>query len=272
MKLSVTTWSFPLCTLLESAAVARALGIGALDVGYFYRSSLDKARLLREPEEYAAKLVEGTGPLANLYHLFGNSLADRNLAGGAALEENLRDFGAALRFCRGAGIASIFVLPGVVNAGQSRTDALHASAKQLSRMQERAAEAGIILTIEPHVHSYLESPSIVLELLDRVPGLRLTLDYAHFHCLGFSQEQIDVLAPYAAHIHLRQAKMGSLQSRLEHGTLNFPAILSTLRQAGYSGFLSLEYVHQDYMDTLHVDVLSETIKLRDLVQEWLGNV
>jgi sugar phosphate isomerase/epimerase len=271
MKLSVATWSFPLCTLSECAAVARALGIGALDVGYFYRSSLDKEKLLREPEQYAAEITKTTGPLANLYHLFGKSLADRNLAGGAGIAENLRDFEAALRFCRGAGIATIFVLPGVVNAGQSRTDALNVSAERLNRMQERAIEAGIILTIEPHVHSYLESPPLVLELLDRVPGLRLTLDYAHFHCLGFSQEQIDVLAPYAAHIHLRQAKMGSLQSRLEHGTLNFPAILSTLRQSGYSGFLSLEYVHQDYMDTIHVDVLSETIKLRDVVQGWLGN-
>jgi sugar phosphate isomerase/epimerase len=271
MKLSLTTWSFPLCTLPECVAVARALGIGALDVGYFYRSSLDKMRLLREPEQYAVEVTKITGSLANLYHLFGSSLADRNLAGGAGVAENLRDFEAALRFCRAAGIATIFVLPGVVNAGQSRTDALQVSAERLNRMQERAVAAGIILTIEPHVHSYLESPSLVLELLGRVPGLRLTLDYAHFHCLGFSQEQIDVLAPYAAHVHLRQAKVGSLQSRLEHGTLNFLAILGTLRQSGYSGFLSLEYVHQDYMDTLHVDVLSETVKMRDLVQGWLGN-
>ena len=177
MKLSLTTWSFPLCTLPECVALARALGIGAVDVGYFYRSSLDKMRLLREPEQYAAEVTKITGSLANLYHLFGSSLADRNLAGGAGVTENLRDFDAALRFCREAGIASIFVLPGVVNAGQSRTDALQVSAERLNRMQERAVAAAIILTIEPHVHSYLESPSLVLELLDRVPGLRLTLDY-----------------------------------------------------------------------------------------------
>lgn len=271
MKLSVTTWSFPLCTLPECAAIARALGIGALDVGYSYRSALDKKKLLREPEQYAAEITKTTGPLANLYHLFGDNLSDLNLAGNAGIMENLRDFEAVLRFCREAGIASIFVLPGVVNAGQSRGDALNVSAERLKRLQERAAQAGILLTIEPHVHSYLETPSLVLELLDRVPGLRLTLDYAHFHCLGFRQEEIDVLAPYAAHVHLRQARMGNLQSRLEHGTLNFSAILGTLRQSGYSGFLSLEYVHQDYMNTMNVDVLSEIIKLRDLVQGWLGN-
>jgi sugar phosphate isomerase/epimerase len=74
-----------------------------------------------------------------------------------------------------------------------------------------------------------------------------------------------VLAPMAAHVHLRQARPGALQAKLEHGTLNFAAMLATLDRHGYAGHLAIEYVHQDYMDTLHDDVLSETIKLRDLV-------
>ncbi|MFN4292530.1 MAG: hypothetical protein ACK4JD_00165 [Thermoflexales bacterium] len=51
-----------------------------------------------------------------------------------------------------------------------------------------------------------------------------------------------------------------------HGTLNFAAMLDALRQAGYNGYLAVEYVHQDYMQTDNVDVISETVKMRDLIR------
>jgi sugar phosphate isomerase/epimerase len=120
------------------------------------------------------------------------------------------------------------------------------------------------------VHSYLESPEITLELLDAVPGLKLALDYAHFVCLGWTQESIDVLAEYSGHVHLRQAKSGFLQTKLEEGTINFNAVFGKLKEVGYNDYLSIEYVHQNYMMTVYDDVLSETIKMRDLYNNWKG--
>jgi sugar phosphate isomerase/epimerase len=128
----------------------------------------------------------------------------------------------------------------------------------------------VTLTIEPHVHSFLESPALALDLLARVPGLKLTLDYAHFVCLGHTQEAIDPLAAHAAHVHVRQARPGALQTKLAQGTINMAAMLGTLRDAGYTGWLSLEWVHQDYMDTLYDDVLTETIAGRDALRAWIG--
>ena len=126
------------------------------------------------------------------------------------------------------------------------------------------------MLVEPHVHSYLESPEITLELLDEVPGLKLALDYAHFACLGWTQDSIDILAKYSGHVHLRQAKTGFLQTKLEEGTLNFPAMFGKLKEVGYDKYVSIEYVHQNYMNTLFDDVLSETIKMRDLFNTWRG--
>jgi len=111
-------------------------------------------------------------------------------------------------------------------------------------------------------------PRLVLALLEKVEGLKLTLDYAHFACLGYRQEEIDPLAPHAAHVHLRQARPGALQTKLAEGTLNMAAQFATLRDAGFHGHLALEYVHQDYMNTLHDDVLTETIGLRDQFRAW----
>lgn len=269
MRLSLTSWSLRACTLPEAVAISKALGIDALDLGYFYGPALDKAALLAAPLQAAERVRELGIEVPNFYHLFGSSLADRNLADPGQRSRNDKDLAAVAQFCRAAEIPTIFVLPGVCNPGQGRGEALRQSAESLRRLVAITAEAGVQLTIEPHVHSFTESPQLVLDLLGEVPGLRLTLDYAHFVCLGWRQDEIDVLAPHAAHVHLRQARPGALQAKVHEGTINFEAQLATLRDAGFEGALALEYVNQDYMATLYDDVLTETIALRDRVRAWL---
>ena len=267
-KLSLTSWSLPACSLKEAAGISNVLGIGALDVGYFYGPALDKKWLLAEPERAADEARRLGVDLPCLYHLFGSTLTERNLSSAADIEENVRDLRQAVKFCARAGVGAIFILPGVINPGQGRKEALARSAEGLKRLVAIAAEAGVTLTIEPHVHSYLETPSLVLELLDKTPGLKLTLDYAHFVCLGYRQEEIDPLAPFAAHVHLRQTKVGELQTKLAKGTINIGAQLATLKVSGFKGYVALEYTHQDYMNSLFDDVLTETIQLRDAVRAW----
>ena len=270
MKLSLTSWSLRACNLEEAAAISKALGINALDIGYFYGPALDKAALLANPGKLAERVRSLGIDLPNFYHLFGATLADRNLADPANRQVNEADFRTVATFCKQAGVPTIFVLPGVCNPGQGRAQALKESAESLRHLLPLAQEQGVQLTIEPHVHSYLESPQLVLDLIGEAPGLKLTLDYAHFVCMGWRQDEIDVLAPHAAHVHLRQAKPGALQTKVHQGTINFEAEIATLRDTGYGGRLSLEYVHQDYMDTLYDDVLTETIVLRDQVRTWLS--
>lgn len=271
MKLSVTSWSFPHCTLKETVGIVKALGLGAVDVGFLYRSALDKGALLDDPEGAAEALNVHDIALSNLYYLFGASPEDRNLALSESLKGNVKDFEKVMIFCKAAAISSVMILPGVLNQGQRRQDALEQTATALKELIPVAKNVGVVVTAEPHVHSYLESPSLVLDLLEKVPDLKLALDYAHLVCLGYRQEEIDVLAPAAGHVHLRQARPGVLQAKLEEGTLNFPALLATLRKTGYDGYLATEYVHQAYMGTLYDDVLSETIKMRDLVQKYSGS-
>ena len=271
MKLSLTSWSLRALSLDEAVGLSKLLGVGALDLGYFYGPALDKAALLADPDAMAAKVRALEIAVPCFYHLFGDSLSDRNLADPANLTANLADFTKVMQFCKAAEIPTIFILPGTVNPGQSRAQALDVSAEALQALLPIAQDAGVTMTIEPHVHSYLESPDITRRLLDRVEGLTLTLDYAHYVCLGYRQDEIDPLAPYATHVHLRQAKAGELQTKIDLGTINFPAQFGTLRDAGFDGWLALEVVHQDYMGTLYDDVLTETIAIRDLFRTWRGN-
>jgi len=269
MRLSVTSWSFPMLTLAEVGGVAKATGFEAIDVGYFYRSSLDKARLLAEPEAYGREVLAALPvKVANLYHLFGASLAERNLASGSFRPENLADFRQALKFCKAVGAPTIFILPGILNGRQSRAEALANTAEALKPMVEAGAAAGVKVCVEAHVHSYLESPALAAELCEKAPGVKLALDYAHFVVSGYRQDEIDALAQYAGHVHLRQARPGALQTKMAEGVINFPAMFATLKAAGFDGWLACEYVHQAYFDTIHDDVLTETIVMRDLFRAW----
>jgi sugar phosphate isomerase/epimerase len=271
MELSLPTWSLPSCTLAECASIARALGIGALDVGLFYRAALDKGEVLGDPAA-AAERLQGLGVgVANYYHLFGDGLAGRNLALPGTVDANARDLERVMTFADAAGVGSVFILPGVVNPGQSREAAARVAAEQLKVLCEVAQGFRATLCFEPHVHSWAESPGLALRLVEAT-GVGLALDYAHFACLGYRQEEIDVLAPHAVHVHLRQARPGVLQAKMAQGTLNFGALFGTLRDVGYGGALALEAVHQDYMGTLFDDVLTEVIAMRDAYLQWKGIV
>ena len=267
MHLSLTAWSLPSCTLEEAAGISKTLGIGALDVGLFYRSALDKAEILSDPKAAAERLAPLGVTIPNYYHLFGDGLGGRNLALPGTLDANARDLERVLTFADAASIATVFILPGVVNAGQSRDQAAAVSVESLKGLLDVAKDFRATICIEPHVHSFAESPAMVQRLIDET-GIKLALDYSHFACLGYRQEEVDPLAPHAAHVHLRQARMGALQTKFAEGTLNFPAMFGALRDAGYTGALAIENVHQDYMNTLFEDVLTETIAMRDCYRAW----
>lgn len=268
MKLSVTSWSFPQCNLSEVVGLSGLLNIHAVDLGYFYRSAINKNKILEDPEGMAEDIGRLNITVPCLYHLFGEDTHGRNLSLKMAGELNKSDLKKVARFCKKASIETIFILPGVVNPGQSIKEAMKISAENLKEMTDICQKEGRSLAIEPHVHSFLESPELVLELLNKVPGLKVILDYAHFICLGFTQHAVDALIPFTKLVHLRQAKQGYLQTSLEKGTINFPAVFGALKEHAFDGYMSIEYVHQDYMNTLYNDVLSETIKMRDLVAEW----
>lgn len=256
MKLTVTSWSFPACTLPEAWAVARALGFRAMDLGLLHRAALDRGRIIADPEGAAAGL--GGIKVSNLYWLFGADIAENAVSDPAARARNEAEFARVCRFAVAAGSPSIFVLPGISGPG-----AFAAAVAGLGGLVAVAAEHGVMLTVEPHVGGLLGSPARTLALLAEVPGLRLTLDYAHFVCMGFRQAEVDVLAPHAGHVHLRQARPGALQAKWGEGVLDFTAMVGVLREAGYQGYLAVEYVHQAYMNTLCDDVLTETVRMRD---------
>ncbi len=270
MKLSLTSWSLRACSLPEAAGIARALGIGALDLGYFYGPALDKAALLADPDGMA-ETVRALGiHVPSFYHLFGDSLSDRNLADPRHRDRNIADFRKAVQFCARAEIDTIFILPGVCNPGQGRAQALEESARSLNAPgADRARGRGDaddraacpFLPRDPGLGRGVAGPGRGAEADARLRPFRLPRLPAGGDRPAGPPRRACPSAPGPA---------GGAAGQGHEGTINIEAQLATLRDAGFQGHLALEYVHQDYMATLHDDVLTETIRMRDQVRGWLA--
>jgi sugar phosphate isomerase/epimerase len=270
MKLSVSAVSFLSCSLEEAAGIARALGLDAINIIGVAGEKGSGGTLHIAPSDL--KRVRALGmTVPNLHWGVGEgfrpAINDPDPVARAKIKELYQR---AVEFCHEAGVLSITVLPGIVHPGQSVRDARALAAETFWEFVPLASHANVRLTTEAHVKSAFESPESALGLLEEVPGLGLVLDYAHFVCQGCSQSSVDPLCRFTADVHLRQAKPGLLQSKMEDGTINFALVLDELRQVGYAGYLCVEYVHSAYMGADNVDVLTETIKMRDFVREELG--
>ena len=273
MPVSGSTWSFVGATLREAVRIYGALGIGAVDLiavpGDPDSPMLASEQILRRPGELARQILDLGAPVSNLNYNFAANFHERaiNHKDSRVRKRNREDYGSVIEFCRSCRMPSVTVLPGIVQDGWTRERALAVAAEELHHLSAMSRREGITTTFEPHVGSILESPLDTLSFMQSNPELKLTLDYGHFICRGYAQEQVDPLTPYTAHFHLRQAAPNKLQARWDEGTLDFTGIIGKLASANYRGFLSLEYEHlEGWMDLDQADVFTETVKMRNLLR------
>ena len=110
------------------------------------------------------------------------------------------------------------------------------------------------------------SLSRAADLVRRVPGLTLTLDYTHFTRVGIPDAEIEPLIAYASHFHIRGARPGRLQTRFADNTIDYRRVVEVARAHNYQGWLGLEYVWQDWEHCNECDNVSETILFRDFLR------
>jgi sugar phosphate isomerase/epimerase len=166
-------------------------------------------------------------------------------------------------------------LPGIHWHAESYEDSLGRACEELGWRAERARREGLLFSVEPHVGSVVPTPERALELVERTPGLQITLDYSHFVCQGIAEEDADVLIPFARHVHLRGATPARVQASVKDSSIDFERMIAALEAGGYDGYLTLEYVWLQWEGCHECDNLAETILLRDRVlaalagREWI---
>ncbi len=276
MELSCTSFSFPLLSFEDAARVIALIDLPLVDVGAHQGGPhVQPAEVEEDPQGVAERIRRATGEaglrVSDFFATFGDGFRDRpaNSLSAAEREANLRRFRAMVETSRAIGAKGITLLPGVIwdEVGPDRS--LDVAAAEFRRLVPIAHDAGLRLSVEAHLESVIEQPERALAFVQAAPGIQLTLDYSHFIANGYEMADVDPLVPYAGHAHARQARRGFLQAGHRDGTLDFPLIVGKLKAAGYDEDICIEYTWQEWRGTNNVDVLMESVLLRDLLRPLL---
>jgi sugar phosphate isomerase/epimerase len=276
IRFATACYSFPLLSLEQAARIAATLGFEYLDVGAWeIPSNLSREEIVQSPETVADRLKrisdqEGIG-FSDFFPTFGEGRTGSplNTRNPGERESNDRAFGAFIELCRAADIPGMTLLPGLAWPDLPQEESIRLTCEPLRQYVQRAGEAGLRIGIEAHLESVVEDPKMARKLLEQVPGLTLTMDYAHFVAGGYPIEAAHALLPYTAHFQARQAAPGMLQAARDEGTIDYRDIMHRLVLQGYDGFVAVEYVWQEWRGNNRVDVVSETVMLRDLLEDAL---
>ena len=114
--------------------------------------------------------------------------------------------------------------------------------ERLGQMVAVAGGAEMTIALETHAGSIAVYPEVDRELLSRCPDLRLTYDPSHFVADRVPVEETLDLLDHAAHIHLRNARVGHFQETMAKGLLDIPWMVDRIVASGYQGAVSIEYI------------------------------
>ncbi len=274
MKLAVGNWSFEVLPLEATLMVCKSLGFDSVDIAGFHdrgHCSFEPADVLANPQKQADIL----NPLLDKYKLnvtdffpqFGvaPSIHSLNDMDAGIREQNMEYVRGAAQFCKLIGCPGMTILPGVDQLERPLADNLAVSAEYLAKAVAIAGEYGIEVRFEPHMGSVADTPELALQLVNAVPGLKVTLDFAHFLLQYIPMERIYSLIPYTGHVHVRQARFGKLQVAHTEGMIDYADVIQRLKAANYTGALTCEYVCADWFEVNRNDTLYETSVAREML-------
>jgi len=278
MKLAVGNWSFEVLPLEATLMVCKSLGFDAVDIAGFYERGLcsfQPAEVLAEPQKQAdilkALLEKYQLTVTDYFTQFGTAPALHSLndMDAGIRERNMEYVRGAAQFCKLIGSPGMTILPGVDQVERTLVDNLAVSTEYLRKAVDIAGEYGIEVRFEPHMGSVADTPELALQLVNAVPGLKVTLDIAHFLLQYISTERIYALIPHTGHMHVRQARFGKLQVAHAEGTIDYPGVISRLKAVGYKGALTTEYVCADWFEVNRNDTLYETSVAREMLLPYI---
>lgn len=272
MQLSAADYGWPALGHDAVFTVVSDLGFQGVDIGVFGDATHITMNAVADRPEETAQVV---GDRAARHHLtvadvFITPSLDLNRLSPTAADPEEQEAGinllkACCRFARDLGVSGITMLPGNPRLGDTPDDALTAAAEGLRPRVDVASQYELELSVEPHTGSCIATPEATASLLEAVPGLRITLDPAHFVYQGFQFDSWQHLIDASRHIQLRPSRAGVMQARVPDDDLGLPRVVRACESRGYSGWLASEFVWIETWDCDRVDNTSESARLRALV-------
>ena len=273
LKLACADFTFPLLPHDDVLNLIATLGIGGVDIGLFERRShlqpSDQFKHVSRSARALKKKLDSRGlKMADLFLQVdddGRSYAINHPQ--ASRRRRARDwFQRTLDYAAICGAKHVTIGPGVIFKEHPRAQSLKIAREELAWRIKQAAPYRITMGVEPHIGSIAPRPKSALRLIDQVPGLTCTLDYAHFTRVGIPDAEVEPLIAHASHFHVRGARRGSLQATFRENTIDFARVVKVMKSTGYRGYLGLEYVWIEWENCNRADTLSETILFRDYLK------
>ncbi len=277
MKLGCADFTWPLMTHTDVVRHIAMLGFDGVDLGLMEGRTQVQPGMVRQDvamwsgvigERLAAAGLEAADvffvPSFNLTDLAANNPDPDQRDGG---HEAFLDI---LEFSRRIGAPGMTMNGGIPIEGQSTADSLRLSAAELTRRVEAAAAHDIEVRVEASVNSNTPTPEMALELVDAVPGLKLTIDYCHFVYQDIPESDVHPLLEHAAHFQCRGAAPGRMQVNFQENAIDYRGVLERLMAQGYDAYFSIEYVWIDIWECNRTENTMETIQFRDFVKAVLA--
>jgi len=264
MQIACHAWAYNNLSLEEALGTIARLGFRHVDLGTGPHLNTDRAAAYPEAEATnILRLLEQLDlTITDLYIM----LPRTNAPDPAQREAQLTLFERLVPFALALGTPGITVTPGVIHA-DGADHSLARAVPALLRMVQAIEDTDLRLSFEPHMDSVASRPEQALLLLNAAPGLSITLDYAHFVCQGIVRREIDPLMEHVAHVQVRQAKRGILQTPHDEGTINIQQLLQDLQLHGYRGALTVEYMTTfGWHGMREISINKETVRTRDALR------
>jgi sugar phosphate isomerase/epimerase len=142
-------------------------------------------------------------------------------------------------------------------------EAVLADCVETLREQKAAGDASEVrFALEFHVRSPFETLAQARSLCDAMPDIPLVYDPTHYVMQGVDLADTEWLMDHAIHVHLRDAAPGELQTHFGEGAVDFDWLFRALKDHGYRGHFSIEYLQMKDMD-----VLDDVVRMRDAIAE-----
>lgn len=173
-----------------------------------------------------------------------------------------------------AGFESVMMLPGNVHEdlGQSYDEAFDTSVQEYKWMVHTAQENGVQLNFEPCIMSIALEPDQAKNLVEAVPGLGCTLDYAHQVQIGLTNAGIEPMHPLANHFHVKQSAEGEFEVKTDagNGVIDFDRLMRKLKTDDYNGVVTVEFVAAPDVIEAGWDMKVETGKMKKVIEDALA--
>lgn len=276
---SCADYAWPLLKHTTVMDVVSDLGFTGLDVAVFGDNThVMVSDVLARPEARAEELVTDAAArglaIADVFltaHYYSLARLSPTSRHDDDVEVLRGIYEATTTFAAEAGSRGITLLPGIVEEGVSRAEAFTRSAESLSSFVEIAARRDLTVSVEPHLGSLIPEPDDILELLDLVPGLTITLDPAHLVYQGGTVEQILPLVPATRHLQARFGGVGVMQCRRVDNRIDYAPIVRAMIAGGYDGWLASEFVWMAKWDCDRVDNTAESAAMLDYLSEIVAS-